>query len=297
MSKGTRIIVILSGFIILAAFAFGILSRIKPDYFAPKSIGLLRVEGVIIDVDWYIEQVHAFRDNENIKGVVLRLDTPGGAIAPTQELYSELLKLKEKKPIVTSMGTIAASGGYYLACASDWIFANPGTITGSIGVIMEFTNMEELFGKIGIKSRVIKSGEHKDMGSPFRELTEEERRLLGDMVMDTHEQFVNAVLEARPVLTDEIRPYMDGRVMTGRQAKKLELVDEMGNLQDALVKVAELAGLPEGPPEVVEPERDEGGLLTLLFGRSAGEAAKSIVTRIEDIGGGQREYLQLWRAF
>ncbi|MFV2082716.1 MAG: signal peptide peptidase SppA [bacterium] len=296
MSKGTRIIVILSGIIILAAFTAGILSRIKPDLFTPESIGLLRVEGVIIDVDWYIEQVHAFRDNESIKGVVLRLDTPGGAIAPTQELYSELLKLKEKKPIVTSMGTIAASGGYYLASASDWIIANPGTITGSIGVIMEFINLEELFGKIGIKSRVIKSGEHKDMGSPFRDLTEEERRLLGDMVMDTHDQFVNAVLEARPVLSDEIRPYMDGRVMTGRQAMKLELVDEMGNLPDALVKAAELAGLPEGPPEVVEPERDEGSLLTLLFGRSAGEAVRSLATQIMDIGGGQR-YLQLWRAF
>ncbi len=297
MSKGTRIIVIFSGFIILAAFTAGILSRIKPGLFTPDSIGLLRVEGVIIDVDWYIEQVHAFRDNESIKGVVLRLDTPGGAIAPTQELYSELLKLKEKKPIVTSMGTIAASGGYYLASASDWIIANPGTITGSIGVIMEFINLEELFGKIGIKSRVIKSGEHKDMGSPFRDLTEEERRLLGDMVMDTHDQFVSAVLEARPVLSDEIRPYMDGRVMTGRQAMKLELVDEMGNLPDALVKAAELAGLPEGPPEVVEPERDEGGLLTLMFGRSAGEAVRSLATQIADIGGGQRGYLQLWRAF
>lgn len=297
MSKGTRIIIILSGLIILAAFAIGMLSRIKPNLFTPDSIGLLRVEGVIIDVDWYIEQVHSFRDNENVKGVVLRLDTPGGAIAPTQELYSELLKLKENKPIVTSMGTIAASGGYYLACASDWIVANPGTITGSIGVIMEFMNMEELFSKIGIKSRVIKSGEHKDMGSPFRELTEEEKRLLGDMVLDTHDQFVNVVLEARPVMSDEIRPYMDGRVMTGRQAKELQLVDEMGNLADALVKAAELAGLPEGPPEVIEPEKDEGGLLTFLFGQSAGEAAKSLVTQIEDISGGQREYLQLWRAF
>jgi len=297
MSKGTRIIIILSGLIILAAFATGMLSRIKPDLFTPESIGLLRVEGVIIDVDWYIEQVHSFRDNENVKGVVLRLDTPGGAIAPTQELYSELVKLKENKPIVTSMGTIAASGGYYLACASDWIVANPGTITGSIGVIMEFTNMEELFSKIGIKSRVIKSVEHKDMGSPFRELTEEEKRLLGDMVLDTHDQFVNVVLGARPVMSDEIRPYMDGRVMTGRQAKELELVDEMGNLADALVKAAELAGLPEGPPEVVEPKKDEGGLLTFLFGQSAGEAVKSIVTQIEDLSGGQREYLQLWRAF
>lgn len=297
MSKGTRALLIISGVIVLVAFIAGLANRLSPEIFTPDSIGLLRVEGVIMDVDWYMEQVQSFRDNDSVKGVVLRLDTPGGAIAPTQELYSELLKLREKKPIVTSMGTVAASGGYYLASASDWIVANPGTITGSIGVIMEFTNMKELFDKIGIGTRVIKSGKHKDMGSPFRELTAEEKRLLQDMVMDTHEQFVEVVLASRPVLKSEIEPYMDGRVMTGRQALDLHLVDEMGNLPDALDKAAELAGLPDSPPNILEPEREGGGLLTLLFGKSSSRALRGLINRLELLSDTQWQFLQLWRAF
>ncbi len=297
MSRGTRVLVIVSGVIILAAFMAGIVNRINPELFTPDSIGLLRIEGVIVNVDWYMDQVQSFKENDSVKGVVLRLDTPGGAVAPTQELYTELMKLGEKKPIVTSMGTVAASGGYYLAAASDWIVANPGTITGSIGVIMEFTNMKELFDKIGISTRIIKSGKHKDTGSPFRELTAEEKRLLQDMVMDTHQQFVEAVLSSRPVMKSEIEPYMDGRVMTGRQALKLHLVDEMGNLPDAIDKAAELAGLPDSPPRILEPERQEGGILGYIFGSSSARALKGLIMRLEQISGAQREFLQLWRAF
>ena len=282
------------------SFVLGIFHRDLPDVFAGNTLGLLRVEGVITDVDWYMEQVNSFRTNDRVKGVVLRIDSPGGAVAPTQELYDELLKLKSKKPLVVSMGTVAASGGYYLSCASDWIVANPGTITGSIGVIMEFTNMEELFGKLGIRNETIKSGAHKDMGSPFRELTKEERTLLTEMVKDVREQFVEAVVAGRPVEFEKINPYLDGRIFTGRQALKLGLVDELGNINVALEKAAELAGLPGVPSKILEPKKRGRGLIALLFGRSFTDQLETVTLAWVQRGGvfgKNSRFLQLWRAF
>ena len=300
MSRGLKIIILVTIAVVVMAFVLGIFHRDLPDVFAGNTLGLLRVEGVITDVDWYMEQVNSFRTNDRVKGVVLRIDSPGGAVAPTQELYDELLKLKSKKPLVVSMGTVAASGGYYLSCASDWIVANPGTITGSIGVIMEFTNMEELFGKLGIRNETIKSGAHKDMGSPFRELTKEERTLLTEMVKDVREQFVEAVVAGRPVEFEKINPYLDGRIFTGRQALKLGLVDELGNINVALEKAAELAGLPGVPSKILEPKKRGRGLIALLFGRSFTDQLETVTLAWAQRGGvfgKNSRFLQLWRAF
>lgn len=295
MKRGHKIFAVIALLLVAAAFIIGRTVRYKPDMFDGDTIALLRVEGAIIDVRWYLDQVRELRDDARIKSVVLRVDSPGGAVAPTQELYTELLKLGEVKPIVTSMGTIAASGGYYLSCATDWIVSNPGTITGSIGVIMEFTNLQNLFKKIGISSRTIKSGKFKDTGNPMRPMTAEEERLLEGMIMDTYEQFVEAVLEGRPVNEDEVRPYFDGRIFTGRQAFELGLVDELGNINTAIEKAAEMAGMTQVPKQIYEPERDRPGLFQILFGESAARALNSLSDSVRDQSSDR--WLQLWRAF
>jgi protease-4 len=295
MKRGHKIFLLVTLILIAAAFILGRMDRYGPDAFNGDNIALLRVEGPILDVDWYIEQVGELMNNEGIKGVVLRIDSPGGAVAPTQELYAEILRLGEKKPVVTSMGTVAASGGYYLSCATDWIVSNPGTITGSVGVIMEFTNLQELFKKVGVTSRTIKSGKFKDTGNPMRPMTEEEQQLLQAMIMDTYEQFLEAVLEGRPVQEESVRPYLDGRILTGRQAYEIGLVDQLGNINAAIEKVAEMAGLPEVPDAIYEPRRERPGLFSLLFGDGAARALTSLAESVSDQSSDRR--LQLWRAF
>jgi protease-4 len=164
------------------------------------------------------------------------------------------LKIKSKKKVVTSMGSVAASGGYYVACASDLIVANPGTITGSIGVLMEFTNIEELFKKIGIKGVVVKSGELKDMGSPFREMTPEERRIIQGVIDNVHQQFIQAVAEGRKLDRSKVAQIADGRILTGEQAIQLGLVDQIGNLEDAIDATAKMVGIV-GKPNILYPKK------------------------------------------
>ncbi|MCK5353374.1 signal peptide peptidase SppA [bacterium] len=295
MKRGHKIFIIITLVLLAVAFIVGRSNRYGAGMFDGDTIALLRVEGPIFDVRWHMDQVRDLMEDDGIKAVVLRIDSPGGAVAPTQELYTELLKLKEIKPVVTSMGTVAASGGYYLSCATDWIVSNPGTITGSVGVIMEFTNLEDLFSKLGVSSRTIKSGKFKDTGNPMRPMTDEEETLLQAMIMDTYDQFVEAVLEGRSVDEDKVRPYLDGRVLTGRQAHKLGLVDELGNINDAIEKATEMAGLTEVPEEIYEPERDRPGLFTILFGESAARALVSLSDSVRDQSSDR--WLQLWRAF
>jgi len=275
----------------------GLLNRGSTGIFGQEALGLLKIEGVIVDVDWYMEQVESLRLDNSVRAVVLRINSPGGAVAPTQELYDELLKLREEKPVVVSMGTVAASGGYYLSSAADWIICNPGTLTGSIGVIMQFTNLEEMFGKIGVRGEVVKSGEYKDMGSPYREMTQDERKLLYDMVMDIREQFVEAVVSGRQLEYEDVDPYFDGRVFSGRQALEIGLVDELGNVNVALEKAAALAGLPQVPSRIVQPEVRERGLLSLLFGRSFSDRMDAVIDRLGVDGFGAAREFQLWRAF
>ncbi len=187
-----------------------------------------------------------------IKAVVLRINSPGGSIGAVQEIYEEVIRLKEKgKKVVVSMGDVGASGAYYIACAADKIVANPGTITGSIGVLMSLGNMEELFRKIGIKVEVIKRGKHKDIGSLSREMTAEEKRLLQGLIDDAYDQFLQVVIEGRNFKKSKAEKIAQGQVFTGRQAKNLGLIDEIGNFQDAVRLAGKLAGIP-GEPKVIE---------------------------------------------
>lgn len=230
-----------------------------------EKIAVIEVRGLITQSQGIIEELHQHRDDEGVKAIVLRIDSPGGGVGPSQEIYREVMKIKSenRKKVVTSMGSVAASGGYYIASASDLIVANPGTITGSIGVLMEFTNIEELFRKIGIKGVVLKSGEHKDIGSPFREMTPEEKRLIQSVIDNVHQQFIQAVAEGRKMDRSKVAQVADGRILTGEQAKQLGLVDQLGNLQDAIETAAKMAGI-EGKPQVVYPKR-RFSLLDLLI--------------------------------
>lgn len=200
-------------------------------------------------------ELRRFRDDPTVKAVVLRLNSPGGSAAAAQEIVAEVRRLREAgKVVVASMGDVAASGAYWIASACDHIVANPGTVTGSIGVIIQIGNLQELYQKLGIEFSTIKSGEHKDMGSPERPLTPEERSLFQAMVDDVHSQFVAAVVEGRKMPAEKVQELADGRIFTGQQAKDLGLVDSLGNLYDAIRTAKDLAGIP-GEPELVYPAR------------------------------------------
>ncbi len=231
-----------------------------------EKVALVRVEGPIITAREAIEEIRKYRKDHTVKAVVLRVDSPGGAVAPSQEIYTEVKRLKETKPVVVSMGTVAASGGYYISAPATRIYANPGTVTGSIGVIMEIPNIKGLMDKMGVKTEVIKSGKHKDLASVFRGIGEEERRILQGVLDDVHQQFINAVAEGRQMPYERVRELADGRVFTGRQAKEVGLVDELGNIQDAIMEAARLGGI-EGEPEVVTREEKLGVLDLLLNSR------------------------------
>ena len=213
-------------------------------------VALVSIEGPIIDSLDVVDEIKEHVKDRSIKAIIMRIDSPGGAVGPSQEIYDEVKKASAEKHIVVSMGSIAASGGYYIAAPADMIFANPGTLTGSIGVIMEIPNLEGLMTKIGVRTEVIKSGKHKDMASAFRKMEKEDRDILQGVLNNVHEQFIRAVAEGRKVSVDDIRLIADGRVFTGEQAKGLRLVDELGTLEDAIQKAAELAGI-SGEPEVV----------------------------------------------
>jgi protease-4 len=219
-------------------------------------IALVRVEGVILDAQQTVSELKKFGENPSVKAIVLRIDSPGGGVVPSQEIHDAVLRLRNKhaKAVVASMGTVAASGGYYIAVATDRIVANPGTLTGSIGVIMELANLEGLLKKIGVQSVVVKSGPHKDLGSPFRAISPEERRILQTVMDDVHGQFIEAVAEGRSLDLRDVTRLADGRVFTGRQAKDAKLVDDLGDLDDAIRLAADMAGI-EGEPKVVEPRR------------------------------------------
>lgn len=219
-------------------------------------IALVRVEGVIMDAQTTVGELKRFGDNPSIKAIVLRIDSPGGGVVPSQEIHDAVQRVRNKsnKAVIASMGTVAASGGYYIAAATDRIMANPGTLTGSIGVIMEMANIEGLLKKIGVEGIVVKSGRYKDVGSPLRKMSDEEQALLQSVMDDVHKQFIEAVAEGRSLEVADVKALADGRIFTGRQAKDAKLVDELGNLDDAIQLAAEIAGI-EGEPKVVEPRR------------------------------------------
>ena len=219
-------------------------------------IGIVDITGLISDSQYIVSQVKKFRQDKRIRGIILRIDSPGGAVGPSQEIYNEVLKTRENgKTIYASMGALAASGGYYIASAANKIFANPGTLTGSIGVIMAFSNAKGLMEKIGLQPEIIKAGEYKDIGSPARAMTQKERNLLQSVVTDVHQQFIEAVANGRDISIAEVTKIADGRILTGRQAYSLNLVDQMGGLQVSIDQLAHEVGIIGSPKIIKETPR------------------------------------------
>ena len=226
-------------------------------------VAVIDVTGTISRTETIIDQIHQYRDDQGVKAIVLRINSPGGSVAPVQEIYSELKKLE--KPIVASMSSTAASGGYYIAAIADEILANPGTLTGSIGVIMQFTKLKGLYEKIGLERQVVKSGKFKDTGSPLRDLTDEERALLQATLDDVHGQFIDAVFEGRQehLTREAVVALADGRIFSGQQALEHKLVDQLGNLADAIDRAGELGGI-SGKPKVLRTKHKPSMLERLL---------------------------------
>lgn len=246
-----------------------------------KRIGVIEVQGVITSARPVTEHLVDFRENGSIRAVVLRVNSPGGGVAPSQEICAAVTRLAAVKPVIVSMGSVAASGGYYIAAPATRILANPGSMTGSIGVIMEFTNIEELLDKIGLDSEVVKSGEHKDIGSPLRPMSRDDRRILQGMVDDVHSQFVRQVADSRGMDIAEVEKLADGRIFSGQQARTAGLVDQLGTFQDALDLAAELGGI-EGRPKVVYPPREKMDFLEHLVQETVTQFRRGLQGRKTD---------------
>ncbi|HEX9190939.1 MAG TPA: signal peptide peptidase SppA [Candidatus Deferrimicrobiaceae bacterium] len=254
------VILVLAGFLVLLA----VISRLDSNPLAKgDKVAVIPVKGMISDSEPVIEQLKKFGKDESVKAIVLRIESPGGGVGPSQEIYEEVKKVAVKKPVLTSMGALTASGGYYIACATQKVFANPGTMTGSIGVLMPFMNLRELAEKVGLRGMTVKSGEYKDIGSPLRDMKPDERALLQGVVDNVHLQFVNAVAEGRNLPREDVMRIADGRIFTGEQAKALGLVDVLGNLEDAVAEAGRMGKIP-GEPRVVTPPRKKISLLELL---------------------------------
>ena len=254
-------------------------SALLPDRWKSTSgeIALVHVNGMLMDSRDIVRQLSDYRHDPQVRGIILRIDSPGGAVAPAQEIYSEIMKLRaDHKTVYASMGTVAASGGYYIACAADYVLANPGTLTGSISAVMAFNNIEELTKKIGVKPNIIKSGKFKDVGSPLRAMTPEEQILLQDVVDDVHEQFVQAIATGRNMPIAEVHKIADGRIMTGQQALKLKLIDEVGGLEKTIELLAKKLGIA-GRPKVIEQKEKIPFLDWLLQGSLSSGLAETLM--------------------
>ncbi|HXV84630.1 MAG TPA: signal peptide peptidase SppA [Candidatus Binatia bacterium] len=267
---------ILSGLILIlfvVVFFYAYLTGGDPQalsFLSGDGVGVLEIEGTIDDSRSVLAELKRFKEAPWIKAIVVRIDSPGGAVAPTQEIFDELEKTKKRKPVIASMGSMATSGGYYVAAACETIVANPGTLTGSIGVIMQLGNVEELMKKIGVRGYNIKSGVNKDIGSPFQPLSPEGREILQSLVDNVHSQFVSAVARGRGMSEARVRKLADGRIYSGAQAKELGLVDQFGTLDDAIEMAAQKVGLEENPAvyySTPEPERLWEKLFFAAMGR------------------------------
>jgi protease-4 len=266
--KGLGILGVFILLVFVGVFFFAYLTGgdAKVALFSGEGIAVLQIEGTIDDSRDVLNELKRFREAPWIKAIVVRIDSPGGAVAPTQEIFEEIQKTRQKKPLFASMGGMATSGGYYIASACEKIVANPGTLTGSIGVIMQLTNFEEVMKKIGVKGLNIKSGANKDIGSPFQPLSPEGREILQSLVDNVHSQFVRAVASARGMDETKVRKLADGRVYSGAQAKELGLVDQFGTLDDAIDLAAKRVGLEANPAVYYSHTEQERWWEKMFFG-------------------------------
>lgn len=249
-----------------------------------NKVGVIPIIGAIEDSTTILRQLTTFTKDKSIKAIILRIDSPGGGVGPSQEIYREVRRTRETKKVIVSLGGTAASGGYYIASAGDKIVANPGTITGSIGVIMQFYQYKELAEKIGFRREVIKSGEFKDIGNPHRDLTEKDKEILDAVISDIQSQFVNDVATGRQLSPEKVMEIADGRIFTGAMAKEWGLVDQLGNFQDAVILAKEMAGI-EGDVNLVYPQRKKLRLLDIILGEATNSMSQiirdSMKSRIE----------------
>jgi protease-4 len=230
--------------------------------FGPR-VAVVELEGLIAETDDLVRELRHHRENPAVRAVVIRINSPGGVVGPTQEVYQALLRVRSAgKPVVASLGSVAASGGYYAAVAADRIYANPGTLTGSIGVIMQAPNVDALLKKVGVELVVVKAGQYKDIGNPARPMTPEERRVVQGLLEDVHGQFIEAVATGRKLDRATVLQFADGRVFSGTQALGLKMIDALGGLEDAIDAAAKLANLPTPPP--VERSRRKFSIVDLI---------------------------------
>jgi len=246
-------------------------------------VGVVEIQGIITESKDIISLIKRFRENDEIKSIVIRIDSPGGVIGPSQEIYREIRKTTQEKKIIASMGSIAASGGYYIAAATNGIVANPGTITGSIGVIMAYTNFRKVLDKIGMIPVVIKSGPFKDMGSPTKDMSKEEKEVLQSFVDQAHRQFVTAIAEGRNMNIDRVKSLADGRIYTGEEAVKQGLVDRLGNYEDAIEWAGEMGGI-QGRVSTVYKKKEKFSFMKYIMESTLHDLINR-VTR-QDIFGG-----------
>ncbi|MDZ7598413.1 MAG: signal peptide peptidase SppA [Desulfobacterales bacterium] len=248
-----------------------------------QKVGVIEVSGAITEAEETLERLKQFREDDTIRAIVIRINSPGGGVGPSQEIYSEIRKTIPTKKVVASLGSVAASGGYYLASAANGIVANPGTITGSIGVILGFTDLQEVFRKIGLAPVVVKSGAFKDMGSPLRAMSTEEQAILQGFVDKIHQQFVQAVAQGRNMDIAAVAQLADGRIYTGEEALGLGLVDRLGNLTDAIEWAGRLGGI-EGDPNVVYAREKTGSFLKYFLESTVKALIEQVTTSVP--GGG-----------
>jgi protease-4 len=212
-----------------------------------RILGLVEIRGLLLSAKPYVGEIERFRKLPSVKAILVRVDSPGGAVVPSQEIYEAVRRAREQKPVIASMGSVGASGGYYVASAADRIYANPGTLTGSIGVAMHLRNLQGFLSKVGISNSIIKSGQFKDVGSPYRKMTPREEQFLQGVSDDICDQFVDAVSRGRKLSREIVVQLADGKVYTGRKARELGLVDELGGLEKAIQETGKMVGIPEEP--------------------------------------------------
>ncbi|MGQ9748801.1 signal peptide peptidase SppA [Desulfosoma sp.] len=242
----------------------------------PNRIGVVEIEGLLRDARPVLDSLAKFRRDTSVKAVVLRVESPGGGVGASQEVYREVRRTAMEKPVVASLGGIAASGGYYASAAATYIIANPGTLTGSLGVVAHLPNLEGLFDKVGYRTVTIKSGQFKDVGNPGRAMTDAEIALLQETLDGMHGQFIKDVAEGRRLPLEQVRAVADGRVLSGEKALELKLVDALGNFQDAVIKAKDLGGVV-GEPRIVYADKERRTLLRLLLGAAGLKALDQVL--------------------